>query len=199
MRGYRPPDEVADWADRGRYDVPLFAWRGFGIRLHSAQVLAAQNIVSRVAAYILLWWASRTGKTTLLAIIHLHALWYKVGIEPPTDPADFERRWWPATYRTLHCAPLSRLTLRAYQEMTEILRGMSDAQWDPETHKHRDAPLASFFSLAKERNATGSDDIILRCDNGACTDFFFDRGHRRPPGGFGLVSHHLGRTLGDRG
>jgi hypothetical protein len=172
----RVPDEVADWITSGRDDVPLFAWRGFGIHLHSAQVLAAQNIIGRVAAYILLWWANRAGKTCLLAVIHLHHLFYKIGIEPPRDKADYRRRWLPAAYRTLHCAPLGRLTLKAYKEMEAILLGIAEAQWDPEAHRHRDAPLAPFFALMKERNVNGSDDIILRCENGACTDFLSTEG-----------------------
>jgi hypothetical protein len=170
------PDDVQDWIVAGRNDVALFAERGFGIKFHSVQILAAQSVIGRIAAYIFLWWANRAGKTALVAVLHLHHLFYKTGMEPPRDERDYRNRWLPATYRTLHCAPLNRLMLKAHNEMSEILRGMSECQWDEETHTHRPAPLAPFFSLSKERDQAGTDQILLRCENGSRTDFLSTEG-----------------------
>ncbi|NJD28871.1 MAG: hypothetical protein FIA92_11315, partial [Chloroflexi bacterium] len=163
-------DEVKSWIIRGRYDIGLFAERGLGIILHPAQVEAAQAIIDGHAAYNLLTWANRAGKTTLLCVLHMWALFYRWGIPVPENERD-EAQWQKEEYRTLHAAPLNELAGRAWLALGDIINGTSKAQRDPLTGKRRPAPLAQMFATTRERNETGSDKLLLRCLNGAVTDF----------------------------
>lgn len=167
----RIPDEVADWIVRGRDDFPLFCEKGFGVILHSAQVEAAQAILKGDHAYYVLSWANRAGKTTLLGLLHLHALWYKRGMATPRT-SDELKHWRIADYRTLHAAPLNELAGKAQAEISELLKGTSRAQRDPVTGHRRDAPLAQFFVAGRETDKAGSPHMILRCLlHSAATDF----------------------------
>jgi hypothetical protein len=164
------PDEVKSWVIRGRSDIALFADRGLGITLHPAQVEAAEAIINGHAAYNLLTWANRAGKTTLLCVLHLWALFYRWGIPVPENDRE-EAQWAKEEYRTLHAAPLNELAGRAWLALGDIINGTSKAQRDPATGKRRPAPLAQMFATTRERSETGADRLLLRCLNGAVTDF----------------------------
>jgi hypothetical protein len=166
-----PPD-AQEWLEKGRSDVALWALRGLGIELHEAQIEAAIATITGDAQYDLLTWANRAGKTTLVDILHMHRLWYKLGVEParPDDERDHER-WLLVDYRTLHCAPISRLAGRAHQVATEVLKGVSPAQRDYLGGGYRPAPLAPFFATTRERIETGADKMFLRCITGGVCEF----------------------------
>jgi hypothetical protein len=165
-----------------RDNFERFSLEGLGIALHPKQVEAGLNIFKRLYQYILLTWANRAGKTTLLCVIHLYAITYKIGMDPPSgdteeeEERDYRERWLPAGYRTLHCAPLNALSLKAYKELQEILKGTSVAQRDPATGKRREAPFLALYTALKERNEAGIDHIILRCASGGATDFLSTEG-----------------------
>lgn len=161
---------VASWVIRGRTDISIFAEKGLGIVLHSAQVEALDAIIAGHAAYNILTWANRAGKTTALCILHLWALNYRWGIPVPATDHE-EALWQKEEYRTLHCAPLNELAGRAWLSLGDIINGTSKAQRDPTTGKRRPAPLAQMFATTRERNETGADRLLLRCLNGAVTDF----------------------------
>ena len=56
----------------------LFCFFGFGVVLNSAQVEAARDVLEWPAGSIHLWrWANRTGKTTLLVLLHMYVVWKK--------------------------------------------------------------------------------------------------------------------------
>lgn len=163
------PAETQDWIRAGRTDIALWAYRGLGIKLHPKQVEAAEAVLRGEAAYFLLTWANRAGKSLLLCVIHMHRLFYKLGIAPPRN--EHERKLWEAqAYRTLHCSPLNELAGRAWEAIGEIIKGTSPAQRD-ENNKRRPAPLAQMFATTKERSETGADHILLRCLTGATMDF----------------------------
>lgn len=166
------PREVADWIERGRGDVALFALNGLGIDFHAAQIEAATASLDGQHQYYELHWANRAGKTTLVDVLHLHRLFYKLGVDParPGDDADF-RRWLAVDYRTLHVAPLNRLSGRAHIAAADILKGVSEAQRDRALNEYREAPLAPFFSVTRERIETGADKMFLRCITGGVTEF----------------------------
>jgi hypothetical protein len=163
------PARVRRWVTAGRTDVGLFAYEGLGIRLHPAQEEAAAAVIERTAQFYDLWWAYRAGKTTLLCLLHMHSIFYKVGIEEPDSEREMEK-WQSEGYRTLHCAPLGELAGRAWVALGDIISGTSKAQRD-EDGKRREAPLASMFLTTHERVEGGSDRMFLRCMTGGVTDF----------------------------
>lgn len=168
--------EVQEWVEKGRTDIALFSEKGLGIKLHRAQLELAQAIVNAMigeeeaAAYYLLTWANRAGKTTVILVIHLWVLFYKPGLPPPATEKEY-KQWLSEDYRTLHCAPLNELAGRAWLALGDIINGTSKAQRDPETGKRRSGPLAAMFSATKERTETGSDKMFLRCLTGGVMDF----------------------------
>jgi hypothetical protein len=173
------PQDVEELFLRGRDDIAWFALQGLGIKIHEAQIEVAIATLEGDAQYYLLTWANRAGKTTIVGIIHMHRLFYKIGVPEAEDKADYRKRWLPLEYRTLHTAPLNELAGRAYDAWAEILRGVSPAQYDKETGKYRPAPLAPFFSLTKERDSAGADHMFLRCVTGSICDFRSTEGKAR--------------------
>ena len=163
------PADTKAWIKEGRSDIALWALRGLGIKLHSAQIEFAEAVLRGEAGYYLLTWANRAGKTTVLIVLHMHRLFYKLGIEPPTTEAE-ERMWQNEEYRTLHCAPLGELAGRAWLAIGDIINGTSKCQRD-EDGKRRPAPLAQMFAATKERTESNADRMFLRCLTGAVTDF----------------------------
>ncbi len=164
------PDEVRGWIRAGRTDFGLFCREGFGIELHSAQLEAADAILAGEHAYFVLSWANRAGKTTLIVLSHLHALFYKRGMARPRTDEE-QSAWAREDYRTLHAAPLNELAGKAHAELQEILKGTSKAQKRPDGTR-RKCPLAPFFVAARETNDAGQTHMTLRCVlHSAATDF----------------------------
>ena len=162
--------EVREWVVAGRHDIGLFAEKGLGIVPHPAQVEALNAIIAGHAAYNILTWANRAGKSTTLCILHMWADFYRWGIPVPDSDRE-ESLWLKEEYRTLHAAPLNELAGRAWLALGDIINGTSKAQRDPETGKRRPAPLTQLFATTRERSETGADRLLLRCLNGAVTDF----------------------------
>lgn len=160
-----------DWIRDGREDIARWAANGLGIWLHDRQIELARQIVSGDAIYHFLWWANRAGKTTIILVLHLWHLFYRIGQPQPADEREYERSWLVEGYRTLHAAPLNALALRAFEAAGDIISGTSRAQRDPETGRRRDAPLGAFFSAISETDKFGSSRPIIRCLTGGVTDF----------------------------
>jgi len=164
------PADTREWIKRGRSDIALWALKGLGIKLHQAQVEFAEAVLRGEAGYYLLTWANRAGKTTILIVLHLHRLFYKLGIEPPQTKAE-QRMWENEEYRTLHCSPLGELAGRAWLAIGDIINGTSKAQRDPVTGKRRPAPLAQMFAATKERTESNADRLFVRCLTHSVMDF----------------------------
>jgi len=158
-----------EWIRQGRTDIALWAEKGLGIVLHPAQVEFAEAVLRGEAAYYLLTWANRAGKTLVLCVLHLHRLYYKLGIAPPRTKTE-QRQWEDEEYRTLHCAPLGELAGRAWLAIGVIITGTSPAQKDA-NGKRRRAPLAQMYAATKERTESNADRIFVRCLTGSVMDF----------------------------
>ena len=169
MQRLELPDRVRRWLRLGRTDIGVFAYDGLGIRLHEAQLEAADAVLRRIAQFYDLWWAYRAGKTTFVDILHMHSIFYKIGIEEPESEYDFTK-WQAESYRTLHGAPQGELAGRAWTALGDIISGTSMAQRD-EAGKRRDVPLAPMFVTTHERIESGADRLFLRCLTGGVTDF----------------------------
>jgi hypothetical protein len=159
--------ENNDWVLDGRNDIARFAYNGLGIELHAKQIEVLQAVLAKQASYYFLDWANRAGKTLTLCVMHMHQLWYK-----PFLVAEDYNDWKKTEYATLHTAPLNELAGKAHFALSEIIKGVSLAQKDPETGKRRPSPLAPLYVAIKERDAAGADHMVLRCvPSRAKTDF----------------------------
>lgn len=167
------------WIEAGRTDIALFAREALGIELHEAQIELGQAILRNIAQYYELHWANRSGKTTVVISLHMHALWYRRGVPEAVSRSDHENRWMKTEYATLHLAPLNELAGRAHEAIQAVIDGTSEAQLDRDTGQYRDAPLAPMFAATRERDKTGADRLFLRCMTGARTDFRSTEGKAR--------------------
>ena len=158
----------------GRHDVGRWAANGLGIYLHDKQLAVLEALDEEEAAYYLLYWANRVGKTTLTIIWHLHGIFYKFEIPEPTDDRDY-KLWLAEDYRTIHTAPLNVLAQRAWSAISEIGKGTHPAQRD-ENHKRREAPLGPFFQATTERAANGGEHMVVKCLTGGTMDLFSTEG-----------------------
>jgi hypothetical protein len=159
-----------DWIRDGRHDLGRWAARGLGIYLHDRQLAVAEQLAKGESVYHFLWWANRAGKTTLLIVLHLWHLFYRVGQPVPASDSEYERQWLVESYRTLHTAPLNALALRAWEAAADIVNGASRAQRD-EHGNRREAPLGPFFAATSSADQFGASHPAIRCLNGAVTDF----------------------------
>jgi hypothetical protein len=167
-------EDVERWVTDGKQDTGRWAANGLGIWLHDKQLAVIEALQTLEALFYLLTWANRVGKTTLVIVWHLHGIFYKP--ELPEPETDHEHDLWLAEdYRTLHTAPLGLLATRAFNNIREITNGTHPAQKD-ENGRARDAPLASSFSPAKERDAAGADHMVVKSSTGGTMDFFSTEG-----------------------
>ena len=132
---------VRDWIVDGREDIGRWAANGLGIWLHEKQLEVVEALDKGDATYHFLWWANRAGKTTLVIVIHLHRIFYKIGLAPadPDNKREYEL-WLKEDYRTLHTAPLNELAGRAWSAAQDILTNTSRAQRD-ERGNRREKPV----------------------------------------------------------
>lgn len=119
----------------GRYDVPFFAERFFGINLHPGQRRFAKAYAARnksrpwMAAFLWLFVSAgnRAGKTLVLAIIIFHSCFYKMGLEPPATEAE-AKRWLTLPYTWYHLAISQEISYLVFYELQQILAGTHPAQ-----------------------------------------------------------------------
>ena len=132
---------MADWKEdfgRGRWDIEFFAYRFLGIRLHPGQVRAAKAVLARDsskwrAAYltIILSAGNRAGKTLTLAVLGLHACFYKLGMRQPDFASDKDiERWMKAEYFWYHFGVQQEIAELVYLEIVRIFMGTHPAQKD---------------------------------------------------------------------
>jgi len=171
--GELAPD-VQKWITDGKHDVERWAANGLGIRLHPKQVETLAELDQGDHLFHLLWWANRTGKTIAVIVWHLHGIFYKAEIPEPRTDREFDL-WLAEDYRTLHTAPLGTLATLAHQRIVEMSKGTDPAQRE-EDGRRREAPLASHFIPAKERDAHGADHMVVKSLNGGTMDFFSTEG-----------------------
>jgi hypothetical protein len=153
-------------------DPELFMYYGWGMVLNDAQIESLHAVLQWPPGTVHLWrWANRTGKTTGLVGLHLLHAWYKLRYENP----DLDS-WIDFKYRTLHSAPLNRLTGKAWELADALISGSAIQQRSPVTHRQRPALLAPFFQARAGRAKDGSDLLEVNCHNGSVIDFMSTQG-----------------------
>lgn len=149
-------------------DFEVFCFFGFGVVLTDDQKRAAEMIFADPESGLIhVWrWANRSGKSTLLVLLHMYVCWKKWRF-----PAKRFEVWQKYTYRTLHSAPLNVLVGKAWSLGDALIDGRAEQQLDPDTGDFRPAPLGQFFTAGKSARPDGSDWLWIKCANGAVTDF----------------------------
>lgn len=147
----------------------LFCFFGFGVVLNSAQVEAARDVLEWPAGSIHLWrWANRTGKTTLLVLLHMYVVWKKWRYENADGEA-----WLGYRYKTLHAAAKGKLMGKAWELADALITGTSVVQQDPETKAQRGGIFVKspWFTARTGKLPDGTDGMWIACLNGGQVDF----------------------------
>lgn len=149
-------------------DFELWCYYGWGVVANDAQVSLAHDIFEKwpPGTIHVARWANRTGKTTGVDLINLFAIWRKWRYQN----ADWEA-YLGYLYRVLHAAPLNRLMGYAWSVVDALIAGTADQQLSPITNRPRPGILRPFFHAGKGTDASGSDTLFVKCDNGAQLDF----------------------------
>lgn len=164
------PAKTRAWLESD--DPAIFCFYGWGVMLTDAQESAFNDILRWPRGTIHLWrCANRAGKTTDLVLAHAYHAWKKVAYEQP-DPDD----WAAFRYRTLHSAPLNRLTGKAWELASALINGTAWQQRSMVTHRQRPAPLGPFYKSHAGKAPDGSDILELRCANNSVVDFLSTQG-----------------------
>lgn len=107
------PEELQKILTQGYSDIPLFAEKLLGLPLHEGQLTYLRNANQKIN---LLVSANRWGKSVLMAVLHIHANFYKVGIGRGNGEA-----WSRASYSTANLAPHSEATEPVFRAIKAIL------------------------------------------------------------------------------
>lgn len=149
----------------------LFAYYGLGILLNDAQSESLRDLLTWPGGTGHVWrFANRVGKTSGLDVFHLLAILRKwMPLWAPLRD-DFDD-WWDAPYKTLHSAPTNRLMGKAHEIGELILEHRSTLQISPVTNRRRPAVLLPLYRSGRSTAKDGSDELWIRCINGAKVDF----------------------------
>lgn len=126
---------AADLA-RGRWDIPFFAERFLGVRLHPGQIEFAHTVLMRDMSGwrprffdIALAAGNRAGKTLIETICHFHSTFYKLGLLPPRLSSRTSlAKWNSSAYEWYHLAIAQETSELAYIELRRLLSGTHEAQ-----------------------------------------------------------------------
>ena len=126
---------AADLA-QGRWDVPFFAERFLGVRLHPGQVEFSHAYLMRDMSGwrprfydLALAAGNRAGKTLIETICHFHSTFYKMGMPPPRlSSRQSLAKWNAAPYEWYHLAIAQETSELAYIELRRLLQGNHEAQ-----------------------------------------------------------------------
>lgn len=183
---------------KGLYDPAFFATYWLGIKLNPFQERVLEEM--RKALWdgeykpedlieMLLDAGNRTGKTVLIAIIHIYFAFYKIGISFGQGYEEFR-------YRTFDISPQSRQAKECLKYIQEILEGR--LTWEENGKRHSNSTTLKLKGLYEGKNeATGE----LRYTNRSVT-YAFSTGEDQGAGFAGLpagvvtydecvLSHHL--------
>jgi hypothetical protein len=107
-------DGLRDAIDKGRDDIVYFAEQFLGMPLHEGQRRFLAQADQKTNTLVP---ANRWGKSTVIAIKHIHHCFYKVGIGQGNEEA-----WGKASYTTVNLSPHSDTTRPVFDAILQILR-----------------------------------------------------------------------------
>jgi hypothetical protein len=126
---------LADF-ERGRLDIPFFAWRFLGIKANPGQEewwnMCAERGANGYGPHYLTTVVSagnRAGKTLGLDVLAFHHTLYKLGLKPPADDTLVAAKaWLMLPFDWYHIAPQQSMAENVQQEIALILSGHHPAQ-----------------------------------------------------------------------
>lgn len=110
------PQSLQKVINEGRTNPVLFINHLLGMPLHPGQIKYIEDTYSLKTKVNVLVPANRYGKSSLLACLQIHALFYKLGI-----PQGNREAWFKARYRTANVAPAASLVEPVFQYIDQIL------------------------------------------------------------------------------
>jgi hypothetical protein len=131
----RPAPSQSEF-ERGRWDVPRWAWVFLGIKMHPGQVRMADAYLKRTESrwrafylWLMVSAGNRAGKTLGLAVIILHSCVYRMGLQPPNmnSPASI-KHWQRIPYHWWHFAVEQAPSEQVFNEIAMLLGGVHPAQ-----------------------------------------------------------------------
>ena len=116
-----PPMPLDQAAARGREDVPFFSHYFCGRRLHDGQ---AAYVSEANATINVLATSNRWGKTTTMAVAHIHPCFYKLDAEPKyfIDGEYSHQHYLDCEYKTIHTAGLWDTAKLVWNDVLKILK-----------------------------------------------------------------------------
>lgn len=123
--------ELQEIMAKGRTDIVLFADKLLGMSLHGGQITFLNQTKAQNKKINILTCANRWGKSTIIAIIQIHALFYKLGIAQSDED---DGSWDRVEYRTANIAPHSANTEAVFKAIHQIMTS-SFSITDPTTGK----------------------------------------------------------------
>lgn len=147
----------------------LFCFYGWGVVLNDAQLEAAADIIEWPEGTFHLWrWANRTGKTTVLILLHLYFVFKKWRL----DLLDLDG-WLGYRYKSLHAAPQGILMGKAWDIADAMVEGAAIIQRSPVTMRMRPGIFVktTMFRATSVKAKDGTDNLVVLCANGAQVDF----------------------------
>src|SRR5688572_2492281 len=96
------PRSLREVMKKGENDLVLFTNELLGLPLHPGQIQYLEEAHAKINTLVP---SNRWGKTTIDAILHIHANFYKKGL-----PKGNRAAWLGAAYRTANTAPAASLT-----------------------------------------------------------------------------------------
>lgn len=110
------PNELQQLLKDGRDDPVLFATRLLGMPLHAGQIKYLKRAALKQERKFILVPANRWGKSTMIAVLQIWTLFYKLGIATGNREA-----WMKSEYRTANIAPHSALTEPVFKNIHQIM------------------------------------------------------------------------------
>lgn len=189
------PNDLQETISKGRYDIVMFAEQLLGMQVHEGQKRFLRNATAKIN---ILNPANRYGKSVLIAIKHIHANFYKIGVGTGNMKA-----WLGQEYRTANIAPQSAMTEPVFTIMKQILT--SSFSWEENGRVTKNECQIEWFYLS-ERTLNTPPYKLVFANNSSCEhrSLGADKGDSLQGKPYGYISydeggrsHHLQREVED--
>lgn len=130
---------------RGRTDIVYFAETFLGLVLHEGQKRYLRNATKKINLLVA---SNRWGKSVLMAVLHIHALFYKIGIGEGNAKA-----WEKAHYATINLGPHAATTEPVFKALLAIMRSEFTIPQEDGSIKNNECLIGEWIDTAHIRNS----------------------------------------------
>lgn len=178
------PQRLQSSLTRGYYDIVYFAEVLLGMPLHEGQKRYLRNATAKIN---LLDSANRWGKSVLMAVLHIHGNFYKLGIGRGNSEA-----WYRANYMTINLGPHSDATEPVFRAIKAILHSAFPIPQEGGGLKNNECLIGWFLDEDHCRNSVPY--LITYQQN--CSTLFRSLGEDK---GTSIQGKHFGLATYDEG